>query len=409
MIRDVTTVPDPEFVDKIGNITVPAGRNVKLACSVKDLGPYKVAWMLFDKSAILTVQHHVITRNPRITVSHDKHRTWYLHIKEVQEEDRGRYMCQINTATAKTQYGYLHVTVPPNIEDFQTSSDAIVRENSNVSLTCKASGSPKPHISWKRDDASNITINKMLSVPEWKGETLEIMRISRLDMGIYLCIASNGVPPSVSKQIKVSVDFPPMLSIPHQLVGVPLDYDITLECHTEAHPTSLNYWTRNDGTMIHESSKYKVLTTPGDRSYKTHMMLTIYKLQAEDYGSYKCIAKNPRGETDGIIHLYESSPPTTSPSPSTTELPKKDWDMMAELNNSVYGNPSSLTTHNEKNMKAGNKFQSNLSEIGKSEQKSSDPDRKRNYDWPPDSGSGVAMTTTGLLLMAALIAVSIVR
>ncbi|KAK1137148.1 hypothetical protein K0M31_001673 [Melipona bicolor] len=34
----------------------------------------------------------------------------------------------------------------------------------------------------------------------------------------------------------------------------------------------------------------------------------------------------------------------------------------------------------------GNKFQSNLSEIGKSEQKSSDPDRKRNYNWTPDSG-----------------------
>lgn len=44
------------------------------------------------------------------------------------------------------------------------------------------------------------------SVPEWEGETLEITRISRLGMGAYLCIASNGVPPAVSKQIKVSVD-----------------------------------------------------------------------------------------------------------------------------------------------------------------------------------------------------------
>lgn len=42
----VTTIPDPEFVDEIGNITVPAGRNVKLACSVKDLGSFKVrTWL----------------------------------------------------------------------------------------------------------------------------------------------------------------------------------------------------------------------------------------------------------------------------------------------------------------------------------------------------------------------------
>lgn len=33
---------DPEFTDVIENITVPAGRNVKLACSVKNLGSYKV-------------------------------------------------------------------------------------------------------------------------------------------------------------------------------------------------------------------------------------------------------------------------------------------------------------------------------------------------------------------------------
>lgn len=72
----------------------------------------QVAWMHFEQSAILTVHNHVITRNPRISVTHDKHdkhKTWYLHIGNVQEEDKGRYMCQINTVTAKTQFGYLHV------------------------------------------------------------------------------------------------------------------------------------------------------------------------------------------------------------------------------------------------------------------------------------------------------------
>lgn len=71
-----------------------------------------MAWIHFEQSAILTVHNHVITRNPRISVTHDKHdkhKTWFLHINNVKEEDRGRYMCQINTVTAKTQFGYLHV------------------------------------------------------------------------------------------------------------------------------------------------------------------------------------------------------------------------------------------------------------------------------------------------------------
>ncbi|CAG9828519.1 unnamed protein product [Diabrotica balteata] len=167
---------------------------------------FDVAWMHFEQSAILAVHNHVITRNPRISVTHDKHRTWFLHINKVQEEDKGRYMCQINTVTAKTQFGFLHVVVPPNIDDSLSSSDAIVREGSNETLTCKATGFPTPNVKWKRDDNTKITINKTLQVSEWEGETLELTKISRLDMGAYLCIASNGVPPTISKRIKVSVN-----------------------------------------------------------------------------------------------------------------------------------------------------------------------------------------------------------
>lgn len=44
------------------------------------------------------------------------------------------------------------------------------------------------------------------AVNDLETDSLELERISRLHMGAYLCIASNGVPPSVSKRIKVSVD-----------------------------------------------------------------------------------------------------------------------------------------------------------------------------------------------------------
>lgn len=39
-------------------------------------------------------------------------------------------------------------------------------------------------------------------------------------------------------------------------------------------------------------------------SYKSTMRLTISYVQKHDYGMYKCVAKNPRGETDGTIRLY---------------------------------------------------------------------------------------------------------
>lgn len=41
-----------------------------------------------------------------------------------------------------------------------------------------------------------------------------------------------------------------MLSIPNQLEAAYIGQDVTLECHTEAYPTSINYWTTERGDMI---------------------------------------------------------------------------------------------------------------------------------------------------------------
>ncbi|KAI5640530.1 immunoglobulin i-set domain-containing protein [Phthorimaea operculella] len=395
LMRSVTE--EPEFTDVIQNMTVPAGRSVRLACSVKNLGSYKVAWMHFEQSAILTVHNHVITRNPRVSVTHDKHRTWYLHISDVREEDRGRYMCQINTVTAKTQFGYLHVVVPPTIDDSLSSSDVIVREGANVTLTCRANGSPKPTIKWKRDDNSKISISKGHTVNDWEGEVLEMARISRLDMGAYLCIASNGVPPTVSKRVKVSVDFPPMLWIPHQLVGAPLYYNVTLECFTEAHPTSLNYWTRDDGHMIHESAKYHMENTVGVPAYKTHMRLLIRHIVTEDYGTYKCVAKNPRGESDGTIRLYTSSPPTTTPDPRAVTVPppsrppRRDTPHVDKASSppTTTPDPRAVTMpppsrpprRDTPHVDKGTKYQSTLNEIDKGKQKTDEGGGKTHLNW----------------------------
>lgn len=43
---------------------------------------------------------------------------------------------------------------------------------------------------------------------------------------------------------------PPMLSIPNQLEAAYQGQDVILECHTEAYPASINYWTTEKGDMI---------------------------------------------------------------------------------------------------------------------------------------------------------------
>jgi len=56
----------------------------------------------------------------------------------------------------------------------------------------------------------------------------------------------------------------------------------------------------------------------GTPSYKIGMELRISNVRGDDFGAYRCIAKNPRGETDGEITLTEEIVPTTTPLSTTT-------------------------------------------------------------------------------------------
>lgn len=49
--------------------------------------------------------------------------------------------------------------MPPKILDRDTSTDLVVRENSNVSLHCRAVGYPEPYVMWRREDGKDINYN----------------------------------------------------------------------------------------------------------------------------------------------------------------------------------------------------------------------------------------------------------
>ncbi|KAJ8681291.1 hypothetical protein QAD02_017078, partial [Eretmocerus hayati] len=333
----------PEFMKPLANLTISLGRDAVFTCHVEHLGGYRVGWVKADTKAIQAIHDHVITHNPRVSVSHGDHSTWSLRIKGAQKEDEGLYMCQINTNPMKFQTGMLKIKVPPDFIAEETSGDVTIQEGWHVILKCRATGEPPPVITWRREDLKDIIIHDTssekstsssdksrgrISFPKWDGPELPLRHIKRDQMGVYHCLASNGVPPTISKRISVEVHFPPLIQVPNQLVGAPLGTNVTLVCHVEASPQSINFWRKqnpqnNAEHMIISTGRHEVSEGPPSKgetdsnfNFKVTMLLTIRYFTKDDVGVYKCIAKNSNGEHESTIRLYDianvkgrSSPP----------------------------------------------------------------------------------------------------
>ena len=114
-----------------------------------------------------------------------------------------RWTVQSCTATARY---LLMCLVPPSIVDGRSSNDLVVREKERVNLTCEARGYPSPQILWRREDGAKIvTGHNTESVVSVTGPSLVLESVGQHHSGSYLCIASNGVPPSISKRVDLRV------------------------------------------------------------------------------------------------------------------------------------------------------------------------------------------------------------
>ncbi|XP_014471391.1 PREDICTED: lachesin-like [Dinoponera quadriceps] len=331
----------PEFLALLENHTVTQGRDVSFTCVVNHLQSYKVAWIKSDSRAILAIHTHMVAHNPRLSVTHNGHNTWKLHVTNVQPNDSGTYMCQVNTDPMRSQTGHMKVVIPPDIMDLDDTADQLTtRENGDLRLRCLATGTPAPVVIWRREDGRNITLRNEHGVKRmrtYEGEQLHLRDILRQEMGSYLCIASNGVPPSVSKRYYVNVRFQPLIKVSNQLVAAPVDSDVLLQCYVESSPKALNTWHRNNGVKLLEDEKHDISeVTINDYAYQLN--LTVRRLDRSDFGTYTCTAENAYGRADGTIRLQELHlpRPTVTSTSNTEVIEKHTWRKQTEKKGKKY-------------------------------------------------------------------------
>ncbi|KAK1117899.1 hypothetical protein K0M31_015570 [Melipona bicolor] len=282
-----------------------------------------------------------------------------LHIRQLREADRGCYMCQLNTKPMLSQLGCVDVLVPPDILSSGTSEGEVsVLEGENATLSCKASGRPSPRVLWRREKSGSILMrglhDPLIPVDNQSGERLELTKVDRRQMGAYLCIAKNEVPPAVSKRVYLRVNYghclerlklsqrihfavtipsrngsvrnlvnkcklfvedlcwpwvvvPPSVKVPNQLLSSPLDTDVSLICLIEAYPKTINLWTRKE-QVIMSGGRYEIDERGHpDEEWKTTSELKIRRLEKTDLGEYTCSASSSMGKANATLRVHGES------------------------------------------------------------------------------------------------------
>jgi len=201
---EVTTLPpDPEIiVSKNRNITVLAGKNANITCSVSNLGLKSVSWIRHSDTHILTFGRHTYTSDDRFrTVNKMRDNSvedWILNILSVQKRDSGQYECQVSTQPIKSYIVYLNVLAP--VASIVNGVDIYANKGSMINITCKIEKIPQSpeDLTWYHD-------NKIVSFDSDRGgvtilterendvtvSTLLLRDAAVTDSGKYVCSAKH--------------------------------------------------------------------------------------------------------------------------------------------------------------------------------------------------------------------------
>lgn len=210
---------------------------------------------------------------------------------------------------------------PPRITLAPTNQK--VAEEKIVSFFCKASGNPGPSFSWKKGSRRITTNRNRLVIKEMPhGSVLRIEPVKQKDLGVYECIADNGVGTKARANASLHV-YPktgipegyPRITIHPSLKAVEKDRNTVLQCGATGIPEPKITWLR-DFIPVDLSNPRLTLLESG--------ALQIERSQESDVGKYECVAENEKGvDYSYAANLYvkvRRVPPHFSMAPENVDV-----------------------------------------------------------------------------------------
>uniref|UniRef100_A0A8C1T1J5 Ig-like domain-containing protein n=1 Tax=Cyprinus carpio TaxID=7962 RepID=A0A8C1T1J5_CYPCA len=272
-----------EFGHLPDNITVLEGESVVLRCKIDEEVTHK-AWL--NRSNILFTGTDKWSLDSRVSLVNNNNSDFSIKIERVMVADEGPYTCSFQARNQpRTAHVYLIVQVPARIVNI--SQDKSVNEGDDVNLFCLAVGRPEPTVTWKDFKYGLMS----------EGEFLEITEIKRHQAEEFECITNNGVAPPDTHRVKVTVNYPPMIT---DVKNMPAQVGKTaiLRCEAMAVPTASFEWYRDDRRPVESDNTLKI------KNEKTRSLLLFTNVTEKHFGNYTCFASNRLGASNASMLLF---------------------------------------------------------------------------------------------------------
>uniref|UniRef100_A0A8D3BRY3 Contactin 1 n=1 Tax=Scophthalmus maximus TaxID=52904 RepID=A0A8D3BRY3_SCOMX len=281
---------------KFPDTTALVGQNITLECFALGNPVPEIHWKKLEGP--LPPNHEV-----RMAGAH-------LHLYNVQFEDGGTYQCEAVNSRGKDYHtGRVSVEAFPEWVEHISSTEKDL--GSEYTMSCVASGKPKPRIHWLKN-----------------GEPMKFSSLTFDDSGMYQCIAENhhGVI-YANAELRVFACAPTFELNPVKRVLAPKNGRVVIECRPKVAPKPNFSWSK-DTELLSNSTRVFILE---DGS------LEILNVTRADEGRYTCFAENDWGKANstGALLVTESTKITLAPSNVDVKVGENAWMQCAASHDST--------------------------------------------------------------------------
>lgn len=322
----------PKFLTAPSKQVAFDGSNVQIDCEA-DGNPRPVTSWTLDGVPIPS------------NIKHKQHLNGTLSIYNLNQDSTGYYQCTIENEIGKRSSGATVGIISENVFPVFTEkpSDIDAIAESTILFNCRASGFPRPKITWSLRGQLITSTQRYNLLPS--GD-LEISSLKVSDAGVYTCRAENNIG-SVVHRAALSVQAPPRFVKTPSNKRVFAGSNVDFRCKATGFPQPAISWSK-DGKRLPSDGRHIILPS-GE--------LRILYTRKENEGLYECQAFN----VIGVVAVQANLSIKALVEPEITERPS---DITVQSGNTIAfrciatgePNPVITWTRNDVQITNGSRF-----------------------------------------------------